>query len=123
MTSISKFVYIYKLDDIINKYNNTYHSTIKMKPADINSSKYVGSSKEINDQDPKFKIDDIVRISKHKNIFAKCYVPNWSEGVFVIKKIKNTVPLLVISKMKKFLECFRKKNCKKQIKKSYELKK
>ena len=71
-------------------YNNTY-STIKMKPVDVKSSTYINSSKEINDEHPKFKIGDIVRISKYKNIFAKGYVPNWSEEVFVIKKVKNTV--------------------------------
>ena len=73
------------------KYNNAYHNTIKMKPVDVKSSTYIDSSKEINDKDPKFKIGDIVRISKYKNIFAKGYVPNWSEEVFVIKKVKNTV--------------------------------
>ena len=85
-------VYIDKLDGIVNKYNNTYHSTIKMKPVDVKSSTYIDSSKEINDKDPKFKVGDIVRISKYKTIFAKGYVPNWSEEVFVIKKVKNTVP-------------------------------
>ena len=63
MTSVSKIVYIDKLDDRINKYNNTYHSTIKMKPVDVTSSTYIGSSKETNDKDPKFKIGDIARIS------------------------------------------------------------
>ena len=62
MTSISKNVYIDKLDDVVNKYNNTYHSTIKMKPFDVKPSKYIESSKEINYQDRKFKIGDIVRI-------------------------------------------------------------
>ena len=80
------------LDDIANKYNNTHHNTIEMNPVDVKSNRYIISSKEIYDKDPKFKIDDIVRISKHKNIFAKSYVPNWSEEVFVIKTIKNTVP-------------------------------
>ena len=80
------------LDDIVNKYNNTYHRTIKIKPVDIKSSTYIDSSKEINYQDPKFKIGDIVRISKYKSIFAKGYVPNWSQEVFLIKKVKNTVP-------------------------------
>ena len=47
------------------------------------------SSKEINNKDPKFKIGNIVRISKYKNIFAKSYVPNWSEEVFVIKKVND----------------------------------
>ena len=92
MTLTSKNVLIHKLDDIVNKYNNTYHSTIKMKPVDVKSNTYIDSSKEINDKDPKFKIGDIVRISKYKNIFAKGYVPNWSEEAFVIKKVKNTVP-------------------------------
>ena len=92
MTLTSKNVLVDKLDDIVNKYNNTYHSTIKMKPVDVKSNTYIDSSKEINDKDPKFKIGDIVRISKYKNIFAKGYVPNWSEEAFVIKKVKNTVP-------------------------------
>ena len=63
-----------------------------MKPIHVKSSTYIDSSKNINDEDPKLKIDDIVRISKYKNIFAKGYIPNWSEVVFVIKKVKNTVP-------------------------------
>ena len=91
MTLISKNVYIDKLDDTVNKHNNTYHRTIKMKPVDIKSNIYIDSSKDINNKDPKFKIGDIVRISKFKNIFAKLYTPNWSEEVFVIKKVKNTV--------------------------------
>ena len=87
MTSISRNVYIDKLDDIVHEYNNTYHRTIKMKPIDVKDN----IDKEVND-DPKFKVGDQVRISKYKNIFAKGYTPNWSEEVFVIKKIKNTVP-------------------------------
>ena len=74
MISISKNVYIDKLDDILDKYNNTCHRTIKMKPADVIESIYIDSSKEIDDEDPKFKIGDIVRIWKYKNIFAKGYV-------------------------------------------------
>ena len=94
-------MYIDKLDDIVNKYNNTYLRTIKMKPVDVKSSTYIDSSKEVNDKDPKCKISDIVRISKYKNIFAKDYAPNWSEEVFVIKKVKNTVPwTYVISDLK-----------------------
>ena len=77
MTSISKNVYIDKLDDIVNKYNNTSQNTIKMKSVDVKSSTYINSSQEINDENTKCKIDDIVRISKYKNIFAKDYVPNW----------------------------------------------
>ena len=92
MTSISKNVYIYELDDLVNEYNNTYHRTIKMKPIDVKDNTYIDFKKEVNDKDPKFKVGDHVRISKYKNIFAKGYTPNWSEEVFVIKKVKNTVP-------------------------------
>ena len=63
-----------------------------MKPIDVKDNTYIDSKKEVNDKDPKFKVGDHVRISKYKNIFAKGYTPNWSEEVFVIKKVKNTVP-------------------------------
>ena len=79
MTAISKNIYIDKLDDILNEYNNAYHRTIKIKPVDIKDNTYFDFEKEINDKDPKFKIGDHVRIFKYKNIFAKGYVPNWSE--------------------------------------------
>ena len=92
LTSISKNVYIDKLDDIVDECNNTYHTTIKMKPIDVKDNTYINTSKEINNKDPKFKVGDYVRISKYKNIFAKGYMPYWSEEVFVIKKVKNTVP-------------------------------
>ena len=92
MTSISKNMYIDKLDDIVDEYNNTYHTTIKMKPADVKNNAYINANKEIDNKDPKFKVGDRVRISKYKSIFAKGYMPNWSEEVFVIKKVKNTVP-------------------------------
>ena len=86
MTSISKNVYIDKLDDIVDEHNITYHTTIKMKPIDVKDNTYINADKEINNKDPKFKVGDHVRISKYKNIFAKGYMPNWSEEVFVIKK-------------------------------------
>ena len=89
MTSTSKNGYIGKLDDIVDKYNSTYHSTTKMKTADVNSSTYIDSSKGNNNKIPRFKIDDIVRISKYKNIFAKGYIPNWSEEVFVVEEVKQ----------------------------------
>ena len=92
MTSISKNVYIDKLDDIVDECNNTYHTAIKMKPIDVRDNTYINTSKEVNNKDPKFKNGDHVRISKYKNIFAKRYMPNWSEEVFVIKKVKNTIP-------------------------------
>ena len=92
MTATSKNVYIDKLDDMVKEYNNTYHTTIKMKPVDVKDNTYIDFEKEVNDKNPKFKVGDRVRISKYKNIFAKGYMPNWSEQIFVIKKIKNTVP-------------------------------
>ena len=85
-------MYIDKLDDIVNEYNNTYHRTIKMKPADVKDNTYIDFKKEVNDKNPKFKVGGQVRISKYKNIFTKRYTPNWSDEVFVIKKVKNTVP-------------------------------
>ena len=91
MTSVSKNVYIDKLDDIVDEYYNTCHRTIKMKALDLKDNTYFDFAKEINDKDPKFKVGDDVRISKYKIIFAKGYPPNWSEEVFVIKKVKNTV--------------------------------
>ena len=91
MTSLSKNMYIDKLDNIVDEYNNTYHKTIKMKPIDVKDNTYINIDKEVNDKDTKFKLGDHVRISKYKNIFAKGYTANWSEEVFVIEKIKNTV--------------------------------
>ena len=82
MTSISKNVYIDKLDDIVDEYDNTYHRTIKMKPVDVKVNACIDFEKEVNDRDPKFKVGDHVRISKYKNIFAKGYAPNSSKEVF-----------------------------------------
>ena len=85
-------MYIDKLDAIINEYNNVYPRTIRMKPIEVKDNTYIGSIKEVNDKDPKFKVGDHARISKYKNIFGKGYTPNWSEEVFVVKETKNTVP-------------------------------
>ena len=85
-------MYIDKLDDIVAEYNKTYHRNFKMKPVDVKDNTYIDFKKEVNDKDPKFKVGDHVRISKYKNVFAKGYTPNWSKDVFVIKKVKNTVP-------------------------------
>ena len=114
MTSISKNVYIDKLDDITDEYNNTYHRTIKMNPIDVKDNTYIDFDKEVNDNDLKFKVGDHVRISKYKTIFAKGYTPNWSEEVFVIKETKNAVPrtnvnILMVTKL---LGHFMEKNCK-----------
>ena len=92
MTSTPKNVYIDKLDDIVNEYYNTYHTAIKMNPIDVKDNTYINTDKEVNNKDPKFKFGDHVRISKYKNIFAKGYAPSWSEEVFMIKEVKNTVP-------------------------------
>ena len=96
MTAISKNVYFDVLDDIVNKYNNTVHRTNKRKPIDVTDdyAEYNEDSTELNSnkKDPRFKVEDNFRISKYKNIFAKGYIPNWSEEVFIINKIKNTVP-------------------------------
>ena len=92
MTSVSKNVYIDKLDDIVDEYYNTYHTTIKMKPIDVKDNTFINTSKEINNKDPKLKVGNHVRTSKYKDIFAKGYMPNWSEEVFAIKKVKNTFP-------------------------------
>ena len=94
MTSLLKNAYIDKLDDIMSEYNNTYHRTIKMKPVDVKDNTYIDSMElsRSNDKDPKFKVGDSVRINKYKNILTKRYTSNWSEKVFMIKKVKNTVP-------------------------------
>ena len=92
MTAISKNVYFDVLDDIVDKYNNIVHRTIKMKPIDVTVDSYVEYNEDFNKKDSKSNVGDYVRISKYKNIFAKGYTPNWSEEVFVINKIKNTVP-------------------------------
>ena len=92
MTAISKNAYCDVLDDIVNKYNNTVHRTAKMKPIDVISDSYAEYNEDFNTKDPKFKDGNNVRISKYKNIFAKGYAPNWSEEVFIVSKVKNTVP-------------------------------
>ena len=92
MTAVSQNVYIDKLDDIVNEYNNAYHRTIKMKLIDIKDNTYIDSVKESNDKDFKFQVGDYIRISKYKNIFAKGYTPNCSEEVVMTQELKNTVP-------------------------------
>ena len=88
-TAISKNVYFDVLDYIVDKYNNTVHRTIKKKPT---GDYYAEYNEHPDEKNPKVKVGGNVRISKYKNIFAKGYTPNWSEEVFVINKIKNTVP-------------------------------
>ena len=87
MTTISKNVYIDVLNDIVNKYNNTVHKTIKMKPIDVTGDSYVEYNEDFNKKGPKFKVNDHVGISKYKKVFAKGYVPNWSEEVFIVNDL------------------------------------
>ena len=91
-TAVSKNVYFNIFNDVVDNYNNTYHRTIKMKPSDVRSDSCTEYSVDYNEKDPKFKVGYHVRISKYKNTFAKGYTPNWSEEVFVIKKIKDIIP-------------------------------
>ena len=123
MTAISKNVYFDVLDDTANKYNDTVHKTIKMKPIDVTRDSYAEYNENLNKKDPKFKVGHHVRISKYKNIFAKGHTPNWLEKIFVIREIKMQflgLILLVTLIVKKLLEVFMKKNCKKTIKKNLE---
>ena len=92
MTTVGKNVYFNVLDDIVDKYNNSFHSSIKMKPKDITDDSFVEYNEEFNKKSPKFKIGDHVRISKYKSIFAKGYTPTWSDEIFVVKNVKNSVP-------------------------------
>ena len=123
MTAIHKNIYFDVLDDIVNKYNNTAHRTIKMKSIDDTSYSYAECNGDFNKKDPKIKVGDQVRISRYKNILAKGYAPNWSEQVFVVSGIKITVRglMLLVNWMgKKLMEVFMKKNYKKLVKKNLE---
>ena len=113
-------MYIDKLDVIVNEYNNTYHITLKMKPADVKNNTCIDSGRNSKYKNPKVKVGDHVRVSKHKNIFDKGYTPNWS-AVFMITKVESNAPwTYIISDLnvKKLLGRFTKNNCKKQIKKN-----
>ena len=139
MKTNSKSVCFDVFNHIVKNHNNTHHNTIKIKPIDVKSNSYAEFNVGSNEKDPKFKIGDRVRISKYKNIFAGRYAPNWSEEVFVISKIKNTVPwtftFLSFSKVpqtfdffhlinhltvKKLFELFTKKNSRRLIKQDLE---
>ena len=84
-------MYIEKLDDTDNRYINTYHRNIKIKPVNIKPRLHIDFNTKINKEGPKFKVPVHVRISKYKNIFVKDYIPNKCEEVSSTKKIKNTV--------------------------------
>ena len=97
LTAVSKNVYFDALDDIVNKYDNTVHRTIKVKPIDVTSDSYAEYNKDSNEKDP--KVGDCVRISKYENIFAKAYTQYWSERIyfFWLPKLKIQFRGLVIS--------------------------
>ena len=110
----------------MNEYNNAYHRAIKMKPVGVKDNTYIYFKKEVNDKDSKFKVGDYIRISKCKNIFAKGYMPNWSEEVFVIKKVKNTVPwTYVINYLngEEIIETFYEKELQKKNQKEFRIEK
>ena len=99
MTATNKNVYYDVLDDIVNEFNNTKHSTIKMKPKDVKDdttkSSAIARNKRVhidehNEKSARYNVGDRVRISKLKNIFAKEYTPNWSKEIFVANKINDT---------------------------------
>ena len=92
MTATGKNVYYDVLDDIVNKYNNTKHNTIKMNPKDVGNNNKRVYIDENNEKRSRFKVGDRVRISKFKNIFAKGYTCNWSREIFIVNKINDTVP-------------------------------
>ena len=102
MTASGKNVYYDVLDDILNEYNNTKHSTIKMKPIDVKNNNRVyidehnekDTTKSSSSERSRFKVGDRVRIFKFKNIFAKGYTPNWSREIFIVNKINDTVPYM-----------------------------
>ena len=124
--SISKNVYIDKVDNTVNEYNNTYHRTIKMKPVDVKDNTYIDLiESHSNDKDPKFKVGDHVRISTYKHCFGKGYTPSWSEEFFGITKVTNTVPwTYIINDLngEEIIGTFYKKNYKKLINKNIKWK-
>ena len=125
MTAISN-VYFDVSNDIVNKYNNTIHRTIKMKPIDVTDDSFAEYNEEFNKKGRKFKVGDHVRLSKYKNIFAKGYVLNWSQEVFIVNKIKNTVPsTYTISDLnsKQIIESFYEKELQKTNQKKFRIEK
>ena len=86
---MTKNIYIDQLDDIVNKYNDTYHSTTKMRPVDVKSNTYSDSSKEINDKDPKFKIGDILEYQNIKTCLQKAMFQISLKKFLLLKKLKT----------------------------------
>ena len=105
-------MHIDKLDDIVKNYSNTYHTSIKITPVNVKDNTYIDFKKEVNNKNPKFKVGDHVRISKYKNIFAKGYMPNWSEKYSLLKKLKILYHGHMFLMVKKLLIHFMEMNCK-----------
>ena len=126
MTSVSKNVYIDKLDDIVNKHNNTYHTTSKATPDDLRSNTFIDSSIKVNGKNLKFKICDNFRMSKYKIAFAKFTLQIGLNKFLWLKKLKilyrRHISLMILME-KSLLKYFTKTNCKKQIKINLQLKK
>lgn len=119
MTAMWKNGYIDKLDIIVGKCNITYHKITKMKSADLEPCMHVDNGIQRNHKDFKLKIRDRVRIWIYKNIFVRGYTRNWSEEVFMIKKVKNTIPRKFVISDRNFM----KKSSSRQAKKNSGLKK
>ena len=92
MTATGKNVYYDVLDDVGNKYDNTKHSTIEMKPIDVGDNNKRVYTDEHNEKDSRFKVGDRARTSRYKNIFAKGYTPSWSKEIFIVDKVNDAVP-------------------------------
>ena len=123
MTSLSKNVYIDRLDDIVKEYNNTYHKSIKMKPVNVKDNTYIDFKNEVNDKNLKSKVGDHVTISEYNDIFAKGYMLNWLEKHLLLRKLKILHyghMLLMILMVRKLLVHFMKMICKRLIKKNSE---
>ena len=126
MTLISKNVYIDNLVDKVNEYVNTHYSKIEVKLVYVKSNTYIDFNKENNKKDLKLEVGYHAKISKDKSNFSKGCIPNWYKGCLWLKRLKTLCDghiLLTIFMVRKFLECFTKKDCKKQIKRSLKLKK
>ena len=131
MTIIGKNVYFDVLDDIVKGYSNSIHSSIKMKTKDVKDDSFTDLNEGKNKKDPEFKIGDHVRISKYKNVFAKGYnylnvFANWSDEVFIINKIQNTVPwtyLINVSNNKEIKGSFYEKELQKTDQKEFRIEK
>ena len=100
-TATGKNIYYDVLDNVVSEYNNTKHSTIKMKPKDVGDntkkSSAIASNKRVhidehNEKSARYNVGDRVRISKLKNILAKGYTPIWSKEIFIANNINDTVP-------------------------------